>query len=48
MRLALSLNYSGAAMSLDLAQMREARLAPKFEAPPKPGKGPKVREKKAK
>lgn len=25
-------------MELDLAQMREARLAPKFEAPPKPGK----------
>ena len=29
-------------MSLDLAQMREARLAPKFEPPPKPGKGPKT------
>lgn len=26
------------AMELDLAQMREARLAPKFEPPPKPGK----------
>ena len=31
-------------MSLDLAQMREARLAPKFEAPAKPGKGPKQKK----
>ena len=29
-------------MELDLALMREARLAPKFEAPPKPGKGDKA------
>ena len=29
-------------MELDLAQMREARLAPKFEAPAKPGKGGKA------
>jgi len=33
-------------MSLDLAQMREAHLAPKFEAPKKPGKGGKVAGKK--